>query len=171
MRKLTKCFANKFGISIIFCLLIVSLAVVTFTVTAAPVSNDNLVVAHALEKDQPTMLKDGLGLQFGTNSLRTASSGDFYLVSGSGVTFNDSNISVTANATIATRVQFSEGDAIFSRVKYALQSEFISVSFNGSVSYQIAKTTTGDVNITTSILYAPALLNIQKAERNTPCRY
>ncbi len=155
MRKLTKCFANKFGISIIFCLLIVSLAVVTFTVTAAPVSNDNLVVAHALEKDQPTMLKDGHGLQFGTNSLRTASSGDFYLVSGSGVAFNDSNISVTANATIATRVQFSEGDAIFSRVKYALQSEFISVSFNGSVSYQIAKTTNSNVNITTSILYAP----------------
>ncbi|MBO7156504.1 MAG: hypothetical protein J6V83_03765, partial [Clostridia bacterium] len=64
MRKLTKCFANKFGISIIFCLLIVSLAVVTFTVTSAPLSNDNPIVAQALSNGQATLLKDGKGLQF-----------------------------------------------------------------------------------------------------------
>ena len=151
MRKLTKCFANKFGISIIFCLLIVSLAVVTFTVTAAPVSNEGPITAHALSAGEATRLSSGKGLQFGSNSLNTFS--DFYVERGN-ATLEANSIKVTGDAVVGCKALIVSDGANLSdldkRVFYAMQSSNIALAFNTSVSYKTAGKVSSDLTITTA---------------------
>ena len=152
MRNSTMRFANKLCITIALSVLVVCIATFAFLATAPRV--DAPIANAALSSSTTTTLNTGLGLQYGTNFLRTTSD-DFYAegVDVSNVGYTTSGIMGTGSYTLVTKPEVVAGSTSDysemnpnTAVYYGILDEDISTTFTYSVDIS-ARNVTSDVSI------------------------
>ena len=166
MRNSTMTFANKVCITIALCVLVVALATCAF-IGIAPTSN--LPVAQAaLTATTTTTLDSGLGVQYGSNYLRT-NTDDFYaggidanqVVFTYGATSGQRYITATGNAEIVTKPEVVAGNTtnyanmnVNTAVFYGILDTDITTTFEYAVTIAVNGNITSDIPITITAYFS-----------------